>query len=40
MVASVESRGYGDYDAMNTPGANTPYNRSKARTRCVHYDIW
>ena len=26
MIASVESRGYGDYDAMNTPGANTPYN--------------
>ena len=27
MVASVESRGYGDYDAMNTPDANnTPYN--------------
>ena len=26
LVASVESKGYGDYDAMNIPYANTPYN--------------
>ena len=29
LIASVESKGYGDYDAMNTPGDNLPYNSNE-----------
>ena len=30
MIASVESRGYGDYDAMNIPGRLTqPFNSNE-----------
>jgi hypothetical protein len=33
MIASVESKGFGDYDAMNTPYDNVPYNSNDRLNR-------
>ena len=41
LVASVESKGYGDYDAMNIPYANTPYNSNdQAWSWSIYDDYW